>query len=189
MFDVPRGSFVPVLTARHEATIKQQAPVPEMIDNVSFGPAMFTLPEYTSPPLSEALEATPIEWRSDEAKRDAAAHKMCGMGAAIDGPQEFCQLGFPGHAATGVILYGGAMMDPRSCSPLARMLQILYGFTVVPVFERDLAWDYRSCATGRVDLARAEFPQVDRWILAGHSFGAIAASIDLWSLYSSLGGF
>jgi hypothetical protein len=97
-----------------------------MIDNVSFGSAMFTLPEYTSPPLSEALEATPIEWRSDEAiqaKRDSAAHKTCGIGAAIDGPQEFCQLGFPGHAATGVILYGGAMMDPRSYSPLARMFR------------------------------------------------------------------
>jgi Alpha/beta hydrolase family len=147
------------------------------------------LPEYTSPPLLEALEATPIEWRSDQAiqaKRDAAAHRACGNDDAIDGTQEFCQLGFPGHTTTGVILYGGAMMDPRSYSPLARMLQTWYGFTVVvPVFERDLAWDYQSCTTGRVNLARAEFPQVDRWILAGHSFGAIAASLDLWSLYSN----
>lgn len=153
---------------------------------------MFPLPEYTSPPLSEALEATPIEWRSDQAiqtKRDAAAHNACGREIDGTGTKEFCQLGFSGHTTTGVILYGGAMMDPRSYSPLARMLQTWYGFTVVvPVFERDLAWDYQSCTTGRVDLARAEFPQVDRWILAGHSFGAIAASLDLWSLYSNSDG-
>jgi Alpha/beta hydrolase family len=153
---------------------------------------MFQLPDYTSPPLLEALEATPIQWRSDqaiEAKRVAAAHKRCGHDDAMGGTQEFCQLGFPGHTTTGVILYGGAMMDPRSYSPLARMLQTWYGFTiVVPVFERDLAWDYHSCTTGRVNLARAEFPQVDRWIMAGHSFGAIAASLDLWSLYSNMEG-
>jgi hypothetical protein len=97
---------------------------------------------------------------------------------------KFCQLGFPGYSSTGVILYGGAMVDPRSYSPLARTLQRRYGFTVaVPVFDKDLAWDYRSCSTGRVELARAQFPRVDRWVLAGHSFGAIAASLDLWQLY------
>jgi hypothetical protein len=155
---------------------------------------MFQLPDYTSPPLPEAIEATPAEHRSDEAidaMRRAAARSACRGnegGETSDAAEEaeFCQLGFPGRSSTGVILYGGAMVDPRSYSPLARTLQRRYGFTVaVPVFDRDLAWDYRSCSTGRVELARAQFPHVDRWVLAGHSFGAIAASLDLWQLYSS----
>lgn len=169
----------------------------------------FQLPDFTSPPLPEAWDATPVEYQSDEvvdAARQAAAQRQCGHnrgGSSASGTSpQYCQIPFPAATlltpsdddssetspppSTGVILYGGALIDPRAYAPLARTLQQRYGLTtVIPIFPKDLAWDYTSCDTGRIALAQQQYPDVDQWILVGHSFGAIAASLDL---FQTVGG-
>ena len=52
--------------------------------------------------------------------------------------------------------------------------------TVMPIFAADLAFNFGICHTGRLDLAKAEFPGVEKWVLARHSFGGVAAAADLW---------
>jgi hypothetical protein len=140
------------------------------------------IPDYTSPPLDDALEATPEAYRSNEvidAARAAAASGNC------TADTNRCQIPFEPtgfeKSKVGVIFYGGALVDPRSYSPLAKMIATRYGLPViVPIFNKDLAFTFGSCDSGRIPLAQAEFDFVEKWILAGHSFGGIAAFADAW---------
>jgi hypothetical protein len=146
-----------------------------------------TLPDYTSPPLEEAISYTPLEFRDDaavDAARDLAAAGNC----TVANPTA-CQMLFPpaqgaidsGTAKVGVLFYGGALVDPRGYSPIAAKLSQEYGFAVsIPIFANDLA--FSGCDSGRIPLAAAAFPDIEKWVLAGHSFGGIAAQADLWSL-------
>jgi hypothetical protein len=141
------------------------------------------IPDYTSPPLDDALEATPGAYRSDEvidAARAAAASGNC------TADSNRCQIPFVPtgfeESKVGVIFHGGALVDPRGYSPLAKILATRYGLpVVVPIFEKDLAFTFGSCDSGRVPLAQAEFEYVEKWVLAGHSFGGISAMTDAWS--------
>lgn len=151
----------------------------------------FELPDYTSPPLPNALEATPEPFRSDDvidAMRAADSAGNC----ANENYQ--CQIPFVHDAsmfddsssskssALGVILYGGALVDPRSYAVLAHRLAHNYGLPVViPVFANDLA-PLAVCSTGRVELASTatDIGVVDSWLLVGHSLGGVAASKDAW---------
>lgn len=55
---------------------------------------------------------------------------------------------------------------------MAQIVSQRYGMPVVlPIFAADLAFQFGTCDTGRLDFAQAEFPQVEKWVLAGHSFG------------------
>lgn len=149
----------------------------------------FELPDYTSPPTELALEATPEAFRSDEVmdqNRDMAAAGKC---TTEEGSR--CHIPFPPapgfeDSKIGVVFYCGGLVDPRGYSPLVEILATRYGFpTVMPIFEADLAFSFGTCDSGRVDIAKAEFPEVEKWILAGHSFGGVAAVVDMWSRYQS----
>mmetsp|Transcript_17059 Transcript_17059/g.25828 ORF Transcript_17059/g.25828 Transcript_17059/m.25828 type:complete len:341 (+) Transcript_17059:112-1134(+) len=149
----------------------------------------FQVPDYTSPPTELALQATPEAYRSDEVidqHRDMAAAGNC---TTEEGSR--CHIPFPPAAGfetskVGVVFYGGGLVDPRGYSPLVELLATRYGFpTVVPIFNDDLAFVFGVCDSGRVDIARAEFPEVEKWVLAGHSFGGVAAVADMWSRYQS----
>lgn len=133
------------------------------------------LPDYTSPPNEGALAATPELYQSDEvvqASRDLDAAGNC----TFDGNR--CQIPFPvdsdkfGESKVGVVFYNGGLVDPRGYSPIAALLNDRYGLPVVmPIFAGDLAFVFGTCDSGRLDFAKAEFPEIEKWVLAGHSFG------------------
>ena len=99
--------------------------------------AAFTVPDYTSPPLAEAVLQTPAFYRNDDvidATRDRDASGNC---STVDGNR--CHIPFPVNAATpfdapsrvGVLIYPGTLVDPRSYAPLATILNERYGLPVV----------------------------------------------------------
>jgi hypothetical protein len=154
----------------------------------------FPLPDFTSPPLQLALKLTPKPYRQDSAVQSARDLDAVG-GCSIDGNR--CQIPFPvidfsekfrgRESGVGVIFYNGGFVDPRAYSPIATILNDRYGIPVVlPIFSADLAFTFGQCDTNRLDFAKAEFPEVEKWVLAGHSFGGIAAFNDLWSRLNTM---
>jgi len=169
----------------------------------------FQVPDYTSPPLQDALDATPVKYRDDsfvDNARAAAAANECGGGGGSDGDESsnaaLCQIfiepdegQFDTKSQVGVIIYGGGLVDPRAYSPLARVITSRYGMPVaIPIFEQDLAYPF-SCYTGRIELANqrasaaaaAAASKIDssvrKWVLVGHSLGGSGAMVDLTTIY------
>jgi len=148
----------------------------------------FEIPDYTSPPLPDALAATPAAFRDDaviDAMRQADLNGTCVTSSSAT----FCQIPFvpPSDVWTesslGVILYGGALVDPRGYAVLADRLANEYGLpTTIPVFNSD--FPTTVCSTERLEwaqlLANDLYPAVEYWIVAGHSFGGIAAAGTAW---------
>ena len=147
----------------------------------------FTIPDYTSPPLDIAIEATPELFRDDAYLNKT--RDMIGSDGTCNDDITGCQILFPpapeavesGTAKLGVLFYGGGLVDPRSYSIIAKKLSDVHGLAVaIPIFTSDLA--YSDCSgTNRLSLAASAFPDVEKWILAGHSFGGIGAQVDLWN--------
>lgn len=139
----------------------------------------FEIPDYTSPPLEDALAATPEDFRDDD-----IIDMMREMDAAGNCTASSCAIPFEPttsstNSTTGVLFYGGGLVDPRSYSVLAAPLAD-EGYTVlIPVFAADLAFGV-PCGTGRLEFAQEMYPDIDTWILAGHSFGGVAAMSDAW---------
>ena len=148
------------------------------------------LPDYTSPPLPIALDATPEAYRSDNVIESIRAAAGAGNCTATDNR---CHIPFPapessfeGDSKVGVVFYGGGLVDPRGYSVIAHLLATRYGFpTVIPIFDGDIAFTFGTCDSGRLDFAKAEFPTVEKWVLAGHSFGGIAAMSDMWDRWNN----
>ncbi len=158
-----------------------------------------SLPDYTSPPLLEALEATPKRYRPDSVidfAREAAKNNLC---SSLDASA--CQILFqPGEEfdsspSLGVVFYGGALVDPRAYSPLAAELAERYGLAVsIPIFDRDIA--FVGCESDKLHLAGLAFPTVEKWVMAGHSLGGIGVMAEIWtavenqtSVADMIGGF
>ena len=149
----------------------------------------FALPEYTSPPLPEAINATPAAYRSDDtidAARTLDAAGLC-VGETAEVNAEACQMKFMNesnkNSSVGVIFYGGALVDPRGYSPLMQMLSEEYNLPVsVPIYIADMAYKFGTCESGRLTQAQSAFPSVDKWIFIGHSLGGIAAFNDVWAM-------
>lgn len=155
----------------------------------------FVLPDYTSPPFADALLATPVAFRDDatiDAMRATDEAGNCTVSASSS-TNMFCQIPFEPDPAVfdlpsssnssplGVILFGGALVDPRGYSVLAERLTDRYGLTVVvPVFADDLQFTFGECNSGRLALAQAAYPDVEQWLFVGHSFGGVAAMSDVW---------
>uniref|UniRef100_A0A7S0CE58 Alpha/beta hydrolase fold-5 domain-containing protein n=1 Tax=Proboscia inermis TaxID=420281 RepID=A0A7S0CE58_9STRA len=159
----------------------------------------FVLPDYTSPPLPDAVAATPPPFQSDETVDNARDLDAAGLCVGPDANYTACQIVFTpeldGGASNsstealttggkvGIIFFGGALVDPRGYSPMMRMLSDDYRIpVVVPIFTADMSFKMGVCDSGRLAQAQKAFPCVERWVLAGHSFGGIAAYNDAWSM-------
>jgi hypothetical protein len=152
-----------------------------------------TLPDYTSPPLPEALAATPLAFRDDEAVEAARTLDLAGQCTNTEEDIEACQILFSpsetavasGTSKIGVVLYNGALVDPRAYSMIGQILSRDYGIPVaLPIFANDLATlttANGTCGSGRIPLASAAFPYVEKWVLVGHSYGGVAAANDMWA--------
>lgn len=153
-----------------------------------------SIPDYTSPPLPEAIDATPYKYRPDtviDYAREQAKLKLC---STLDDPS-ICQILFrpkyrgfePPFPRLGIIFYGGALVDPRSYSPLSRDLSDRYGLAVsIPIFDKDIAFE--GCSSDRVELASLAFPSVEKWILVGHSLGGMGVSVEVRNALVNNGG-
>ena len=143
------------------------------------------LPDYTSPPLSEALAAMPTVFQNEtyfDEIRDVVIAGNCSEDAS------HCQMLYhpPAQANTdnarvGVVLYGGALVHPRSYSVMAKSLSENHGMPVaIPIFPDDVA--FLGCnGTDRIQFATSAFPDVEKWLLVGHSMGGIGAQVDFWN--------
>ncbi len=145
------------------------------------------IPEnFTSPPTEKGLCLTPEAYRSDEVIDAARKFDQEGLCGTVD--PDVCQILFQPDdelfeaSSIGVLFFGGASVDPRAYSPIASALSDKYGIPVsIPIFHRDLAY-HLVCESDRLDLASLAFPQVKRWVLAGHSMGGAAAIKEMASL-------
>jgi len=160
------------------------------------------MPKFSSrPPTPLALSYTPEQFRDDdviESMKQADQAGNCTVESySEDTMYSYCHITFPPpqtddeeDAKVGVILYPGGLVDPRSYSVIAKLLSEQYGFvTVIPVFYDDIALDVMppfTCSSGRLELAELEFPSVEKWVLAGHSLGGVAAASDLWAAITNV---
>lgn len=145
------------------------------------------VPNYTSPPLPVALALTPPPF-TDDAVMDAARAAAAAGNCTVDGNR--CQMVlrpdpslFSSASKLGVIFYNGALVDPRSYTPFLARVVRRYGMpVVVPIFAADVAFvGCEGALAERLALAAADVPEVEQWILVGHSLGGVAASLDLAS--------
>lgn len=74
--------------------------------------------------------------------------------------------------ATGLILYPGGRVDPRSYAPLARDLAAAGYLVVIPPMPLNLA----VLAPGRAAEVMAAHPEIERWVIGGHSLGGSMAA-------------
>lgn len=117
----------------------------------------FVLPVYTSPPLPDAIEATPEEYRDDVVIDTMRALDAAGLCSAFN-----CHMAFLGDddddkknnetvADVGILFYGGALVDPRSYSVWITTLASQGFPVVVPVFASDVAF---GCGSGRLEMGK-----------------------------------
>jgi len=76
------------------------------------------------------------------------------------------------RADTGVILYPGGRIDPRGFAPLARAIAAEGYLVVVPTMRLNIA----ALSPDRASEAIATWPDIHRWVLAGHSIGGVMAA-------------
>lgn len=77
------------------------------------------------------------------------------------------------NPSTGVILYPGGRVDYRSYAPLARAIAEQGYVVIIPRIVLNLA----VFSVDAADKYISNFPQIDHWIIGGHSLGgAMAAS-------------
>jgi len=72
---------------------------------------------------------------------------------------------------TGLILYPGANCDIRGYAPVLRKIAAA-GYLVVAMA---MPFDLAILAPNRADDVRAAFPQIHKWVVAGHSLGGVMA--------------
>lgn len=148
------------------------------------------LPDYTSPPLQDAIDATPEAYRSDrviDQYRNASASGKCSVltNTLCHIPFEPTYSNFDTSSPVGILFYSGALVDPRSYSVLAQRITERYGLpVVVPIFANDVPFTFGQCYSGRLELAQVQFPYVQKWIFVGHSLGGLTATQDVWGLHS-----
>jgi pimeloyl-ACP methyl ester carboxylesterase len=73
----------------------------------------------------------------------------------------------------GVIFYPGANSDPRGYAPTLSRIAAA-GFLVVDV---PMPFDFAIFAPIRADSVRAAYPEVERWVIMGHSMGGAMAGL------------
>jgi len=110
---------------------------------------------FTRPPLPEAMEAL----ESDE---------------LVTVTQEPWLIFSPTHATptTGFIFYPGGRIDPRGYAPLMRVIASEGYLVVVPKMPFNIA----AFSPNTADEIIAEYPNIDLWVIGGHSVGGTMAA-------------
>jgi dienelactone hydrolase len=72
---------------------------------------------------------------------------------------------------TGVIVYPGANCDVRGYAPVTRAMAEA-GYLVISV---SMPFDFSIFAPNRADAVQAAFPEIDNWVIVGHSMGGAMA--------------
>ena len=85
---------------------------------------------------------------------------------------------------TGLIVYPGANCDIRGYAPILREIAA-QGYLVVAV---SMPFDFSIFAPNSADEAKAAFPEIDNWVLAGHSMGGAMAGLYAHSRQDELAG-
>ena len=96
---------------------------------------------------------------------------VCGRVTFTDAPDGLTFTPTGKTPTTGVILYPGGHVDYRSYSTLARDLASAGYLVVVPPMPLSLA----VLAPNRAERVIAAHPEIDRWVIAGHSLGGAMA--------------
>ncbi len=74
--------------------------------------------------------------------------------------------------ATGLILYPGGRVDPRSYAPPARQIAAEGYLVVIPPMPLNLAF----LAPNRAEAVIQAHPEIERWVIGGHSLGGAMAA-------------
>ena len=85
---------------------------------------------------------------------------------------------------TGLILYPGGRVDYRSYAPLARVIAEQGYLVVIPRMPLNLA----VFAPGKAADVMAAHPEIDRWVVGGHSLGGAMAASFTYSNPDSVDG-
>ena len=130
-----------------------------------------TFPDYTSPPLDVAIDATPEVVR-DDAYLNQIRDKVDPDNGKCNYDTTGCQILFSpppeavesGTVKVGVVFYRGALVDPRSYSVIAKTLSDEYGLAIaIPIFPNNIA--LLGCnGTDSLSNARSAFPYVEKWV-------------------------
>lgn len=88
----------------------------------------------------------------------------------------------PGDADVGFILYPGARVRPEAYAPVARILAEAGYLVAIPDMPLRLA----LLAPGRADTVIAAHPDVEHWVVGGHSLGGTAAAN--WAAFAEVSG-
>lgn len=74
--------------------------------------------------------------------------------------------------STGYIFYPGALVDPRAYAPQARVIaERGYPVVIVP-----MPLNLAIFGAGRANEVMAEFPDIQQWVIGGHSLGGAMAA-------------
>lgn len=111
--------------------------------------------EMTSSPMPEALSAL-----QSDASVEVTTDRWLIFRPRSQGP------------AAGLIFYPGGRVDPRSYTPAARAIAAEGYLVIVVPMPLNLA----VFAADRAAQVIAAFPEVDRWVVGGHSFGGAMAA-------------
>ena len=96
---------------------------------------------------------------------------------------------------TGLIIYPGGRVDPRSYAPAAHQIAEYGVLTIIVPMPFNLA----VFGSGRASDIIEQFPEIDRWVIAGHSLGGSMAArytlrnpdniegLVLWAAYPAAG--
>ncbi len=113
-------------------------------------------------PLPEALAAMQSDAQVTFSVQDGwLVFQPTGQGSAIGQPIE-----------TGLIIYPGGKVDYRAYAPTARALAAQGYFVVIPPAPLNLA----LFDTNAAEKIIAAFPHIQKWAVAGHSLGGVAAA-------------
>lgn len=126
------------------------------------GGAFFAWANQAAPPMPEALAAM----QSDELvtfkeQNGWLVFQPVSQGDALAKPPE-----------KGLVIYPGGKVDYRAYAPTARAIAAQGYLVVIPPMPLNLAFFDTNAAADVL----AAFPQIQKWAVAGHSLGGVAAS-------------
>ncbi len=95
---------------------------------------------------------------------------------------------------TGFFFYPGVLVDPRAYAPTAQAIAA-QGYVVIIV---KMVGDLAILSPARADVVIRDYPEIETWVIGGHSFGGAVAcfyakdhtdvitGVELWAAYPSV---